>query len=109
VWRLLWAGTEGAARRCFLRDVEADRDQSEIIPPRELLLPGGDPTYGGIIKAAEAGGLEFGESGAEHQGYPPFLFVHDNLIVRPHHRFFFRGLRRSKKEIPYAIDYDLRD
>src|SRR5262245_1454062 len=52
---LLWAESEGAARRAMLMEIETDEIRQGERIPREMLLPGAHTTYGSIISGFKAG------------------------------------------------------
>jgi hypothetical protein len=103
---VLWACSEGAARRVGLREIESD-DGIIISPPSELLPYRDGPTY----EAIEHGLRSLGCTGvAEHIGYrflPDGAFVHRS-IDSAEACYYFRSRREDDGELPYAIQWNLK-
>src|SRR5438874_557492 len=49
VTSVLWAESEGAARRASLMEIENDQIDRSAVPPQEMLLPDAANRYGDIL------------------------------------------------------------
>jgi hypothetical protein len=89
-------------------DIEADdaaeRPDVEPAPPPELLLAGGDPTYGAIL--AEVKTQRYGRylESASYRVAKDGAFVHRSISVAPF-AFFFRSREDDDSDPCYAIEY----
>jgi hypothetical protein len=103
---LLWASSDGAAKRVYLNDIESD-DSSISMPPQELLPLSSALSYGEILealKASDARGL------MEHASYRIMsdgAFIH-KAIESETTSYYFRSPELIEQEWPYAILWKLR-
>jgi hypothetical protein len=106
---LLWAQSEGAARRAILKAVDADPPDLRPLPeppPAELLLPGSGDTYGSIVTHLRAQRpTKFIESATYRVGTDG-AFVHRTIGAAPF-TFFFRNRKGDDDDRCYAIEYRL--
>ena len=101
----VWAGSEGAAKRYFLRDVESD-DGLTFTPPTALLPEGADGTYESIkahlVKRDGDAPLE----SAAYRIMSDGMFVHRSMETKEW-AYHFRGRKDkgvgARRESPYAI------
>jgi len=99
-----WAASEGAFRRAYFRDVEAD-DLATCAPPAELLPGGAGATYGEIKRA-----LASVSTVMEHASYRVMsdgAFVHKSL-ENSSAAYHFRSTDIVDDELPYAISWKCR-
>ena len=99
---ILWAETDGAAKRAVLQQLEADV-RGNATPPSEILLPGGPVQYDEVVREAKSGAHgSLLESAIYRVGDGLFI---DRTIALPRWTFHYRG-RRSKGDEPcYAVEY----
>lgn len=98
VTELLWASSDGAARRAAMDDIDAD-DGASSVPPPSLWHKGNAPSYASVLR--EAG------KQAEYATYRlDDRFVH-KVVDLGGSRFFFRSLQFDEEERPYAIAFQL--
>jgi hypothetical protein len=102
---LLWAETDGAARRAKLMDVEAD-EKGHVAPPAELLLPGQSVAYGDIVKELRRGQHGTYQETASYRIAKDGAFV-DRNIATPVLTFHFRKREDDPTDPCYAIQYRL--
>ena len=114
VTMVMWAESEGAAKRSFNGDVEADVSQPFSSPPAEILLPGAALTYGEIIAALKERGLY--ESSLRYAKYRMTDGIFINAIIDTQvdnggrrYRFCFRSPECEESAVPYAIHHVLKD
>lgn len=101
---LLWAPTDGAAKRAKLMEIEAD--DLAVSPPPEVLLPkSASSTYGSIVQTLRKGGSPV-EEWADYRVAKDGAFVHRTLSAPPH-AFHFRSREEDQGEPCYAINYRL--
>jgi hypothetical protein len=101
----LWACSEGAARRAYFYEIEAD-DKSILWPPDDILPFADNGTYGEILKGLKQFG---GRSVLEHARYRIMsdgAFV-DKVIESALASYFFRKADYDNNETPYAIQWNL--
>lgn len=103
---LMWAESDGAARRAQLLDIEADEPKI-VRPPDALLSLGGAASYGAIVDYLRKSAVRFQESASYRVGSDG-AFVHRNILAPPY-SFHFRGRDDIDKEDCYAIKYMLPD
>ena len=102
---LLWAETDGAAKRAKLMDIEAD-EKSHVTPPAELLLPGQSVAYGDIVKELRRGQHGTYQETASYRIAKDGAFV-DRNIATPILSFHFRKREDDPTDRCYAIQYRL--
>jgi len=105
VTSLVWAATDGAAKRAVLMQIEADQISSER-PPAELLLPGQPVRYGEIIRALQNGNFGEYEEAASYRIASDGAFVHRHITTTSF-SFRFRKAEHDDSEPCYAIEYRL--
>ena len=103
---LVWAGTDGAAKRAILMQVEADQISNER-PPAELLPPGEPVTYGEIVRELKGHAGEYEETASYRIGSDG-AFVHRHITTAAF-SFHFRKREHDDSEPCYAIEYRLPD
>jgi hypothetical protein len=101
---LLWAETDGAAKRAKQMEVEADDSRHTSSPPADL-LPGNARSYGEIIAALKRQGQSFQEY-AEYRVATDGAFVH-RTVETGLYSFFFRKVEHDDLDPCYAIQYTL--
>jgi hypothetical protein len=102
---VLWARTDGAARRAALLQIEADQ-VIEGGPPPDLLLPGRPVSYGDIIRELKKDQTgEFGET-ASYRVATDGAFVHRSIVTEST-SFHFRNPEHDDSEPCYAIEFRL--
>ena len=105
---LLWAESDGAAKRAMLQDLEADKDRSNLAPPAEMLYQTGCVTYRQLIAHLKHIGkfqpytvtgsyriIKGGDFTATHVNV-------DNWV------FMFRSQKVKAEEPPFAIQFRLK-
>jgi hypothetical protein len=97
---VVWAPSEGAARRVCRTEIEADADAVSKPPPPELLPAEGVVGYAAILKAARQRDANVGEVAA-YRIATDGAFIHRE-ITWGRSRFYFRDLK-SRTDPPYAI------
>ena len=102
---VVWAETDGAARRAVLQDLEADVRESTL-PPHAMTL-NGCVRYGDLAAAAKAGGLGSVLESASYR-FSDGKFS-DRRITLPVWTFHFRGQRNNAQEKVYAVQRRLPD
>jgi|SRR5580704_19277816 hypothetical protein len=110
---IMWAESEGAARRSVLLEIERDVDRiPPVSPPVEMLLPSAALTYGEL--ASEL--MHSGASGrtTEHASYRLTDGKFQELVIDTaleagtgRFKFCFRNLRPDAWDVPYTIKYIL--
>ena len=105
VTTLVWAGTDGAARRAVLMQIEADQSSKER-PPADLLPPGQPVTYGEIVWELKKGHLGEYEETASYRIASDGAFVHRHITTAAF-SFHFRKREPDDSEPCYAIEYRL--
>lgn len=103
----LWAQSEGAVRRAYMREIHADQGDNGKIPPSSFCVEPNMFSYQDILKLAMTN--KYG-SYMEHASYPymgegkdaPFL--HRTVSVSGF-EFHFRSRDDDKNETPYVIAY----
>lgn len=106
VTAVVWAESEGAARRAVLQQLEADQP-TDAQPPAEMLLKPGMKRYGEIREAGRTGSFGSMLEAASYRSRDG-LFV-DRRINLPRWTFHFRGLESHDTEPCYAILVRLSD
>mgnify|MGYP007034366735 CR=1 FL=1 len=106
VTTVMWAETEGAARRAQLMDIESD-ERGDVLPPPALLLSEGASSYGSIVDCLQSIGARFQESASYRIGSDG-AFIHRSIIAPPR-TFHFRNRDDDDKDRCYAIKYVLPD
>lgn len=106
VTALLWAETDGAAKRAKLMEIEADDPGAASSAPRDL-LPGPATTYGDIARTLEQQGRAFQEY-AEYRVARDGAFIHRTIEAAPY-AFFFRKLEHDDSDRCYAIRFTLAE
>jgi hypothetical protein len=101
---LLWAETDGAAKRATLMEIEADDSRDASSPPEDL-VPEGARSYGEIVKALKRQGQSVQEY-AEYRVATDGAFVH-RTIEAGAQSFFFRKVEHDDFDPCYAIRYTL--
>jgi hypothetical protein len=104
---LMWAQTDGAAKRSELMEIKADIKENNDNPPSEMLPPNGAETYGDIINELKKG--YYGEF-YEHADYriaKDGAFI-QRVIETLEYKFCFRKNDNDNSEIPYVIIYKLK-
>lgn len=101
---VVWAESEGAARRAALQQIEADQP-TDSQPPAEVLLKPGMNRYGDIREAGRAGSLGSMLEAASYRGRDG-LFV-DRRINLPRWTFHFRRPESDDSEPCYAVQVRL--
>lgn len=104
VTALLWAPTDGAARRVLLFEVEAD-ELADAEPPPELLPAGHSRTYGRILDHVRGTGEGMVIESATYRIARDGAFVQRNILTRQV-EFHFRK-RHGAHDRCYAITYRL--
>ena len=103
---LLWATSDGAARRVYLNEIESD-DLKNALPPRELLPLSADCSYLQIAKFLKASGARGISESASYRIMTDGLFIHksisSNIAV-----YYFRSPEIVDDEHPYAILWKLK-
>ena len=103
VWSVLWAPSDGSARRAVLGEVEAD--DGAVSQPPSALLPQ-DMSYAMAVKdALKIFGHRVHESDA-YAGAPPHPFVNKVLEAGPW-SLFFRTEKVRPDTNPYAVSFRL--
>lgn len=105
VTMILWAETDGAARRSQLMEVEADQN-ADVHPPAEMLLRGQPVTYGAIIRELKRGNYGEFREWADYRVATDGAFV-QRVINIPPLSFCFRKIEEDDSERCYAIQYRL--
>lgn len=105
VTALVWAGTDGAARRAVLMQIEADQSNGAP-PPPELLPPGQPVTYGEIVRKLRKGHLGEYEETASYRIASDGAFVHRHVTTAAF-SFHFRKREHDDSDPCYAIEYRL--
>lgn len=104
VTSLLWAETEGAARRCVHLELERDESSTAAEAPHELLQnTSGD--YESLVAEARKSKTRMMER-AEYRTQPDGRFVH-RVVEVGKASYFFRDAHARKNERPYAIRWRL--
>jgi hypothetical protein len=98
---VLWAETEGAARRALLGEVEADLRDGTRRPPGELLPAGAAGMYGDIRAALRAEKQEMREF-AEYRIATDGVFLH-RVIQSESTLYYFRNDESDETERPFAV------
>lgn len=99
-----WTASEGAFRRAYFMDVEAD-DLATCAPPVELLPEGAGATYGQLKRA-----MALVSNVMEHASYRVMTdgaFVHKSL-ENSSATYHFRSTDIADDELPYAIVWKCR-
>lgn len=104
VTAVLWAETNGAAKRAKLMQIETDDSQGPSPTPDDL-LPEHARTYGEIVAVLKRRGEEFQEY-AEYRVATDGAFVHRTIEAFPY-SFFFRKVEHDASDSCYAIQYTL--
>jgi hypothetical protein len=105
VTALLWAASDGAARRAHLMEIEAD-DLATGPAPGELLPPGQPQAYGAIMAALKTSGCRNYIERASYRIAKDGAFVH-RAIDAPPYSFFFRNPEDDDSDRCYAVQYRL--
>ena len=106
---LLWADSDGAAKRAMLMDIESDKGSTGLLPPPEMLYAKNCITYGelknhlkkiGILTPyIQTAGYRIARDGA---------FVASS--VSPNNwEFMYRNLKVKPSDTPFAIQFRLLD
>ena len=82
---ILWATSDGAARRVYSDEIESD-DLQTALPPRELLPLGADCSYVQIVKSLKASGARGISESASYRIMTDGLFIHKIHLLK------YRGL-----------------
>jgi hypothetical protein len=102
---LLWAGTDDAARRAALLELEAD-EVTEDSPPPDLLPPRRPVTYGEIVRELKnVQQAEFGETASYRVGSDG-ASIHRSIVTNSR-SFHFRKAEHDDSESCYAIEFRL--
>lgn len=97
---VLWAPSDGAARRAMSLDIEAYDQPTELAPPPLLTKYGA--TYGEIKDVGKQSGTRLFFESATYRIARDGLFVYSHLYV-DNLEFYFRLRRASRKERPFAV------
>lgn len=106
VTAVVWAESEGAARRAVLQQLEAD-EPSDSQPPAEILLRPGLERYGQIREAGRTGSFGSILEAASYRGRDG-CFI-DRRINFPRWTFHFRAREGNDSERCYAVQVKLLD
>jgi len=101
---VVWAESEGAARRAVLQQLEAD-ERRDSHPPAGILLRPGLERYGEIKEAGRTGSFGNMLEAASYRGRDG-LFI-DRRINFPTWTFHFRGPEDDEGECCYAVQVRL--
>lgn len=97
---VLWASTEGAARRARFSEIEADEGVAADIPA--WCLPEGvAPRFGDILRAVNKDIVTISSEFATYRIASDGKFICRNIATRAYH-YYFRGRRRNDSEPPFA-------
>jgi hypothetical protein len=105
VTMVLWAETDGAARRAQLMEIEADQ-HADVHPPPEMLLRGQPVIYGEILRELKRGNYGEFREWADYRVATDGAFVQRTVNIPPL-SFYFRKLEEDDSERCYAIQYRL--
>ena len=95
---VLWAPSEGAARRARFLEIEADEGIAASPVPAWCLPEGVAPRYGDILKALGPGAMESGSYRVASDG----KFVCRKISTRSH-ICYFRGRKSDPAEPPFVV------
>ena len=98
---VLWASSDGAARRALEMDIESDDQVEGVLPPADLAVHLHGNTYGEIKARAALARAEPNEHAA-YRIARDGAFVHKSVDVN-NVTYYFRGRRAKSKERPFAI------
>ena len=107
VTTVMWADSDGAARRALRGRIEADNERLGLTPPAALLLAPGVLTYGDIVAVFASRRHGDFEERAEYRIATDGAFIHRVISARLL-SFFFRSRKHDNDEAPYAIQYVLQ-
>jgi hypothetical protein len=102
---VLWAPTDGAARRALAMDVESDHPVSSMSPPDDLAAHLLGSSYGEIKANAMRTGTQMNER-ASYRIARDGRFVY-KAVEAGNVTYFFRKRRGDLKEKPFAISIAL--
>lgn len=105
VTTLLWAESDGAAKRVQLMEIEADQPKDSR-PPADLLLHGQPVTYGEIIRELQRGAYGAFREWADYRIARDGAFVQRTIDIPPI-SFYFRKPEDDDADRCYAIQYRL--
>lgn len=105
VTMLLWAESDGAAKRSQLMEIEADQRRDEH-PPAEMLLRGQPVTYGEIVRELKSGNYGEFREWADYRVARDGKFVQRAVNIPPL-SFYFRNRENDDEDQCYAIQYRL--
>lgn len=98
---ILWAETDGAAKRSVLQQLEADA-RGDATPPAEILLPERAMRYDDVVRVARLGAYgSVLESATYRVGDGQFI---DRTIALPRWTFHYRGRHLKGDESCYAVE-----
>ena len=103
---ILWAVTEGAARRAINSEVEADSPEISIFPPYELLPNIDSASYRAILEQYISRGINLKlMERATYRGTDG-SFVMRIIDAHPF-EYYFRKEEHDGNELPFAISHSL--
>jgi hypothetical protein len=103
---VLWACSEGAAKRAYLGRIEED-DGSELIPPDEILPAPNSKSYASILNSLRYCKCNTVMEYASYRIMTDGAFIH-KVIESKIALYFFRKRLKADKETPYAIQWNLK-
>lgn len=105
IMSILWASSDGSARRAYFHDIEHD-DGAILPPPPELLPHPAASRCGEIVEKLEEMGLSTTEE-ADYRVIPDGAFVH-RVIDSEIAKYYFRSRKSMDDEPPFAIQWRLK-
>ena len=103
VYGIIIAGSDGAVRRAWLRDIESDDGKTMNIPAEFLPFGGAvEVTYGEILRGLKEKKPESLLETASYRIATDGRFIH-RKIETEHFAFYFRKEKHDDSEPPYVI------
>ncbi len=106
ITEIMWAQSDGAAKRAFLSEIEND-EFNEQIPPIEMQLEANKYRYSDILESIKTGKYGAHIESASYRIAIDGHFIHRELSLKDY-EFYFRSRKKIANEIPYAISFALQ-